>query len=79
MEAGLRIRIRSYSVFCLDPDPYPIYPERFDPDPVCPERLDPEPVNNRPDPQPWMEGRIDGAAISYTKVSVIEMHLSNNN
>ena len=48
----------------MDPNPYPVCPERLDPDPDCPERLDPDPnpvcpemmdpdpVNIRPDPKP---------------------------
>ena len=27
----------------MDPNPYPVCPERLDPDPDCPERLDPDP------------------------------------
>ena len=50
----------------MDPNPYPVCPERLDPDPDCPERLDPDPnqvchermdpdpVNIRPDPKPCL-------------------------
>ena len=31
----------------MDPNPYPVCPDRLDPDPDCPERLDPDPVNIR--------------------------------